>query len=420
MDRKVFERMYAECFGAVQRFCYFKLPSKIDGDDVLQEVALAAWMHCESVKKEESFKPWLLQIAANKIRDFYRKRAKQFDISLDDVSELSSTDSRYGITVEETVTDTLDALSDTGKQILTLAYLQSLPQAEIARRLGVPLGTVKSRLFTARQNFKAAYPHPPTEGDNKMSKLPKILPGYKITKTNEQPFECKWEELQGWFLVPKHGEKLSWAMYDMPGRKMSGECRLEVTGRAVVHGVEGVEITAEQDDHDGRSARKFVAQITDTHVRFLAESHMRGNVKQYITFLDGDAFLDNWGFGEDNCGNDIYPKHKGIIKRNGSVIECPTEKFMLDVVDRCTITLGDKEYDTIRIMDLECYNTGIVSEQFLDQNGRTILWRRFNRNDWHFDYYKQKWSEKLPDNEQITVNGEIYVHWYDCVTDYIV
>ena len=29
------------------------------------------------------------------------------------------------------------------------------------------------------------------------------------------------------------------------------------------------------------------------------------------------------------------------------------------------------------------------------------------------------WTELLPDNERLTVNGETYVHWYDCVTDYI-
>jgi len=361
-----------------------------------------------------------LQIARNKIQDFYRKRAKRLDVSLHEVSEYAFADSRYGIAIEETVTETLDALSDTGKQLLTLAYLQSLPQAEISRRIGVPLGTVKSRLHTARQNFKAIYPHAPMKGDNKMSKLPEILPEYKITKITERPFECKWEELQGWFLVPKLGENLSWAMYDMPGRKMSGECKLNVIGRAVVHGIEGVEITAEQDGHDDISTHKFVAQLTDTHVRFLAKSHAQGGVTHYYTFLDGDAFLNNWGFGENNCGNDIFLKRKGSIKRDDSTIECPAEKFVLDVADRCTVTLGDKEYDTIRIMDLECYNPGIVSEQFLDRNGRTILWRRFNRDDWHFDYYKQKWSEKLPDNEQISVNGEIYVHWYDCITDYVI
>lgn len=75
--------------------------------------------------------------------------------------------------------------------------------------------------------------------------------------------------------------------------------------------------------------------------------------------------------------------------------------------------------DTICVMGIETYVNGVASEQYINKNGRTILWRRFNRNDWAIDRYKKKWTEILPDNERITVNGEIYVHWYDCITDYI-
>jgi len=62
---------------------------------------------------------------------------------------------------------------------------------------------------------------------------------------------------------------------------------------------------------------------------------------------------------------------------------------------------------------------GVLSEQFLDQNGRTVLWRRFNRDDWAIRRYKKRWTEALPNNERLYVNGEVYVHWYDCITDYI-
>ena len=88
-------------------------------------------------------------------------------------------------------------------------------------------------------------------------------------------------------------------------------------------------------------------------------------------------------------------------------------------IGRYTITIGGKSYDTVCVMDIETYNCGIVSEQFLDQNGKTILWRRFNRDDWAIDRYKKKWSEQLPDNEQLIINGITYVHWYDCITEYI-
>ena len=91
----------------------------------------------------------------------------------------------------------------------------------------------------------------------------------------------------------------------------------------------------------------------------------------------------------------------------------------MDVVGRYEVTIGGKTFDTICLMDVECFDDAIVSEQYLDKNGRTVLWRRFNRDDWAFRRYQKKWTEMLPDNERLTVNGETFVHWYDCISDYI-
>lgn len=103
------------------------------------------------------------------------------------------------------------------KQILYLYFWKELPQAEIAKQLNIPVGTVKSRLHTAKQNFKNKYPYRTddvSKGEYNMKKLPEFIPEYKIEAIPDAPFAVKWEELMGWFLVPKLGEKLSWGMYD--------------------------------------------------------------------------------------------------------------------------------------------------------------------------------------------------------------
>ena len=51
----------------------------------------------------------------------------------------------------------------------------------------------------------------------------------------------------------------------------------------------------------------------------------------------------------------------------------------------------------------------------MTREGRTILWRRFNRDDWAMERYHKAWHELLPDNERLTINGETFVHWYDCL-----
>ena len=92
---------------------------------------------------------------------------------------------------------------------------------------------------------------------------------------------------------------------------------------------------------------------------------------------------------------------------------------MLDVVGRYEVAINGKTYDTICVIDAGAYEEGVVTEQYLDRNGRTILWRRFNRSDWMQKNYKRPWTELLPENERVTVDGETYVHWYDCISDYI-
>jgi hypothetical protein len=227
----------------------------------------------------------------------------------------------------------------------------------------------------------------------------------------------------GWFLIPKPGEKLSWAMYDIPTRKCAEYTDMQVIGKAMVHGIEGVEIVAVEhypiEYHAKKTERTFVAQLTESHCRLLSESHLENDVRHYNTFLDPDDFIPNWGFGEDNCGNETQLAPKHTITRNGSDIYCDIIPEALDVVGRYTVELDDKTYDTICVMDIQLYNNAIATEQFIDTAGKTILWRRYNRDDWAFSRYKQKWSEKLPDNEKMFINGEIYVHWYDCITDYI-
>ena len=409
---------------SVQRFVHYRISSHADADDVLQEVYLTAFQKFAELKNKASFKAWLISIARSKCNDYFRRKAALYEIPLEALVGTALMQSRHGLSVRSTVQETLELLGDQDKQMLYLYYWKELPQAEIAAQLGIPVGTVKSRLHTARQNFKTRYPyHPSTpKGENSMKKLPEYLPAYEIEASSEPPFAVKWEELMGWFLVPKSGEKLSWGMYDLPSRKCSHIYDMQVTGKARVHGIDGVELTARETAYSNKDEvidRTFVAQLTDTHCRYLATMRTDGGVRRYITFLDGDEFMPNWGFGEDNCGNETNLAPKGDIRRAGNTVTCADKDFLLDIVGRYTVTIGGKSYDTVCVMDVGTYEHNVVSEQFLDKNGRTILWRRFNRDDWAIDHYQKPWTELLPENDRLTVNGVTYVQWYDCITDYI-
>ncbi|MBE5863448.1 MAG: sigma-70 family RNA polymerase sigma factor [Lachnospiraceae bacterium] len=448
-----FEMLLGQVKKSVEYFVKCKVSPLEDAQDVLQESYLTAYQRFDQLKDRNAFKAWILSIARNKCNDYFRRKAAVLEIPLETAEEYSADDGRMGIAEVLAVRDHLERMADKDKEILYLYFWKQMPQEEIAKRLNVPVGTVKSRLYVAKQKFKESYEGSRRDGKKtlenealrlrqkrenqesarsrwdrtmegaNMKRLPEYMPKYEITARTEEPFAVKWEELMGWFLVPRLGEELSWGMYDQPSGKCDHVYDMKVTGRAKVHGIEGVELTAREASYSDKKEvieRTFVAQLTDTHCRYLATIRNDNGVRNFITFLDGEEFMQCWGFGEDNCGNETNLAPKGDIKREGNVITTAKKNFLLDIVGRYDVTICGKTYDTVCVMDVQTYNNGVVSEQFLDKNGRTILWRRFNKNDWHVKHYGGKlWSEQLPKNDQLIVDGETYVQWYDCITDYI-
>lgn len=416
-----FEALLTQSRGALERFVKYRISSLADAEDIIQDTCISAFRSFSRLKSKESFKAWLLCIAKNKCVDYYRRRSD--DVSLEECGEADFAQSRFGLVERSEVLETIDRLSDKDRQIMLMYYFEDYAQSEISENLGIPLGTVKSRLSTAKNNFKRLYPYPP-EGEEKMKKMPEIMPEYRIIRSDKPPFPVKWEELMGWFIVPREGEKLAWAMYDHPERKRGEYVEVEASGKAEIHGIEGIVVKSREYDampcnrigEASYAERTFVAELTDTHCRFLAESHIDDGVLKLHTFLDGDEFLPNWGFGENNCGNETNITAKGDIVKDGDNVTAKDKPFLLDVVGRYTVEIGGRSFDTICVVDIEAYNGGVMSEQYLDRNGRTVLWRRFNRNDWGGG---KPWTERLLENETARVNGTLYVHWYDCITDYI-
>lgn len=412
MDISEFEARLIDVRGAMLRLANLRISARQDAEDVVQEACLRAFRSLDTLSDPARFQAWMIQITRNQIRDFYRARYRR---------NMLLTQIRPGNCAHPPcrtdVSDALDRLSQRDSAILSRFYLHDQSVADIALALGIPEGTVKSRLHAARGRFRAAYPVP-MRGENRMKKLPEMMPDYTIRKCDAAPFRVRWEEVMGWFIVPRVGEKLDWAMYDFPEKKRTEYVEMVVAGPASVHGIEGVEVRAKEHIDGAVVERAFIMQLTDNHTRILAETHMDGDVKRAFTFLDGDPFLKNWGFGPDNCGNEIDIFPKGEITREGSVVKSLRGRDIIDVVGRYEVILDGKKYDTVCLMDIECYEGGVATEQYIDQNGRTILWRRFNADDWKKERYGGLWSKRMPDNEQITINGEVYVHWYDCLTDY--
>ena len=426
-----FETLLMSSKTAVERWLKARIGNCADAEDMLQETCLAAFRGFASLQNKAFFLPWILGIARRKCADWYRAQDKNRIILMENLP-----DGVESVPDDLLVDETLDSLSEKDRLMLRLFYQERLSQKQISIQLHIPEGTVKSRMNAARSRFRAAYPYPPKGGiimaHAEKRSLPKNLPAYSITWKEETPFAVECEEMTGWFIIPHLGESLVWGMYDLPSRKLDVSYEMTVIGPASVHGVEGVAIRAKvlppqplTDEGDlikdavaastgGQEEWTFIAQEKDGYTRFLSAEHIEDGIRTLTTFLDGKEFMDNWGFGEDNCGTPIHRQMKGKIIKNGATVMASFGAFM-DIVGRCEVKMAGKVYDTVCLMDLGMYEEGVVSEQYLDHDGRTVLWRRFNQDDWAIDRYGKKWSELLPDNEQITINGKRYVHWYDCI-----
>ncbi len=152
-----------ELFGFLSRF----VGNAAAAEDLVQETFVQVYQSAGSFDPKRSFKPWLYTIAANKGRDFLRSRSRRQEFSIDasgpsdapapsqtlqdDVPELSEqldSDETAGA-----VRELIEKMPEHLRLMLILGYYQQLPYAEIADIVGIPVGTVKSRLHAAVNHF---------------------------------------------------------------------------------------------------------------------------------------------------------------------------------------------------------------------------------------------------------------------------
>ena len=81
-----FEELLASVRVAAERFVRYRLPSAADADDVLQEVYLTAFERFAQLKNKDSFKAWLISIARNKCNDYFRRKAAQMELPIEELA----------------------------------------------------------------------------------------------------------------------------------------------------------------------------------------------------------------------------------------------------------------------------------------------------------------------------------------------
>ncbi|MDR7320529.1 MULTISPECIES: sigma-70 family RNA polymerase sigma factor [Catenuloplanes] len=149
---------------------YRRLMRLLNGDrhlveDVLQETAMRAWRHPEARGPDGAWRPqWLYTVARNLAFDHIRARQRA-NTAAGDVgnAQPAQHDAIERMMTSWQVRDAVRQLPDRLRAVLIEVYLLDRPMQETADRLGVPLGTVKSRLYYALRALRVSMAEPHQE-----------------------------------------------------------------------------------------------------------------------------------------------------------------------------------------------------------------------------------------------------------------
>lgn len=125
-------------------------------EDVAHDAVIAAWDHRASLRDPAALDAWFARIVANKCRDRMREHSRHPVAELGPQADRGAPDNCHDLAGRDELDRAIATLTPDEQIVLGLRFGRDLEIREIARRLGRPEGTVKSRLFLARQRLRSA------------------------------------------------------------------------------------------------------------------------------------------------------------------------------------------------------------------------------------------------------------------------
>lgn len=132
-------------------FIFRILGNRKDAEDLFQETFLRIAERRHTFKENMPFKPWLYSICLNLCRDFLRRRVRHQEILLEEeIGKIPDPGARMTRNlIIYRVKKAIMTLPEKPRVVFLLYYYQGLSYSEIAETVGIPLGTVKSRMHQA-------------------------------------------------------------------------------------------------------------------------------------------------------------------------------------------------------------------------------------------------------------------------------
>lgn len=156
-DEAAMSRFVDRYYEPILGYLFRMLRDHATAEDVCQEVFVRAMQRVDQVRDPKSLKSWLYRIATNAAHDYTRRRSP--DALYDEVPETilpHGEPERHDAQLKEQmyVADLLAVLGDDHREVIVLRYYEDMSLPAIGEVLGIPIGTVKSRLHYALRKLR--------------------------------------------------------------------------------------------------------------------------------------------------------------------------------------------------------------------------------------------------------------------------
>lgn len=383
-----FEELAEGCRESLVKELARFLGSLDDAEDVVQEALLRAYRKLSSLKEPYNFGGWVRQTARNIARNRLARGRPCLPMeehltqspTVDPGADMKVFDPR-----EVPAILALSRLSSRLRETARLTYLCDCPQKQVAHRLGVPLGTVKRRLWDGRNRMKREVLEM-SRSEEKPEAL-KVVPGIVINEAagEEMRIDTLGPGLYfGSVMEPGHLEVCDF--FDYPGGILTQSVQTQVVRKVCILGRECSEVLIEHSDceppepnildyfHRTEEGFAWIMRVTADGqypaARFMGE--------------EGELFPLSYSSGE-------HPDHSARV------------------VD---LKVGDRDYGRCLAV-FWGWENGTPAESFYTGEGRQVLHRRFvgpdapDSRNYRYD--------SLMEEERRVFRGTDYRLWYDTV-----
>jgi RNA polymerase sigma factor (sigma-70 family) len=421
-DLEAFGRL-VRCFqDMAYGYAYSILRDFALAEDATQEAFLHAYHKLSDLRAPEAFPGWFRRIVF-KYCDRQTRRKRVPVVPLDVVGDLPSGGASPETVVvkreaQDEVLAMIEALPENERIATTLFYMDGYSQKEIAAFLGVPVTTVKNRLYAARKRLRERSMDVIQEAlQNRtlpedfaqrllMYPFPRQEPPVEVVDLERSPASWRCLDAQSHFVPLVENGKCDWTFYDWPGGRLTGVYECHIVSSAGWKG--------------GTLLREWT-RFTD-----LQDEGKQSWEEQYILVEDGTCRWVDVRRGQ--LGELALSAHRYA---NGQLSE-PTPMHLQvgmtwgesdkgQVVGASRVTVGERSWHCLKVAYLSDQGGGgrllTLAEWYVADTGRTVLFRRYNAPGWR-EPDRLGSFESLAGSREVTLGGIRFRHWYDCIPDH--